>query len=188
MDGAFGLWARACLESAHLAQHIELADSWATDGHKWLQTPYDSGYAIVRDPEAHRRAMTAAASYLLAEAQGERDPSRYVPELSRRARGFATWAMIQALGRRGIGAMVERHCSLAARFAATLAAEPGIRVLNEVELNQAIVRFAAMDEPERGDVLTREVIARVQLGGVDVDVAARSIIDIWREVRKVNGP
>ncbi|MBB5696525.1 pyridoxal phosphate-dependent decarboxylase family protein [Muricoccus pecuniae] len=210
VDGAFGLWARASHEKAHLAQGIDLADSWATDGHKWLQTPYDSGYAIVRDTEVHRRAMTAAASYLPAEAEGERDPSRYVPELSRRARGFATWAMIRALGRQGIAEMVERHCALAQRFAAALATEPGIRILNEVELNQIIVRFGTDEELEQGDTMTKEVVARLQQEGVlfaggaqwrgrtvlrlsviswpttekDVDLSAQSIIEVWREVKR----
>jgi glutamate/tyrosine decarboxylase-like PLP-dependent enzyme len=116
VDGAFGLWARACEAKAHLAAGYEAADSWATDGHKWLQTPYDCGYAIVRDADAHRSAMTIAASYLPPVAEGERDPSHFVPELSRRARGFATWAMIRHLGRDGIAAMVAEHCRLAARW------------------------------------------------------------------------
>jgi glutamate/tyrosine decarboxylase-like PLP-dependent enzyme len=210
VDAAFGLWARVCPDRAHLAQGIELADSWATDGHKWLQTPYDSGYAIVRDAEAHQRAMTAAASYLPPVAEGERDPSHYVPELSRRARGFATWALIQALGRRGIAEMVERHCALARRLAEALAAEPGIEVPHEVELNQVLVRFGVGQEPERGDALTREVIAQVQRDGVcfaggsrwrgrwvmrlsviswptadvDVDLTAQSIINAWRLVQR----
>ena len=121
VDGAFGLWARACEAKAHLAAGYEAANSWATDGHKWLQTPYDCGYAIVRDADAHRRAMTIAASYLPPVAEGERDPSHFVPELSRRARGFATWAMIRHLGRDGIAAMVAEHCRLAARMATRMA-------------------------------------------------------------------
>ena len=95
------------LRRAALAAGIEQADSWATDGHKWLQTPYDCGYAIVRDAQAHERAMSISASYLPTSV-GDRDPSHLVPELSRRARGFATWAMISHLGRDGIAAMVER--------------------------------------------------------------------------------
>lgn len=102
IDGAFGLWAQASEKFSHLSRGVESADSWATDGHKWLQTPYDCGYAIVRDELAHRRAMTIAASYLPLASEGERDPSHYVPELSRRARGFATWAMLKHLGRDGI--------------------------------------------------------------------------------------
>ena len=115
VDGAFGLWARTVPGLAHLAAGFDAADSWATDGHKWLQTPYDCGYAIVRDAEAHRRAMTIAASYLPPVSEGERDPSHFVPELSRRARGFATWAMIRHLGRAGITVMVAEHCRLAAQ-------------------------------------------------------------------------
>ncbi|MGT2490650.1 pyridoxal phosphate-dependent decarboxylase family protein [Cupriavidus basilensis] len=143
VDGAFGLWARACPETAALAAGLEAADSWATDGHKWLQTPYDSGYAIVAHPDAHRRALTAAASYLPHAAGDERDPSQYVPELSRRARGFATWAMLRHLGRAGIADMVARHCRLARRMAARLEEEAGITVLNRVSLNQVIVSFGA---------------------------------------------
>jgi glutamate/tyrosine decarboxylase-like PLP-dependent enzyme len=208
VDGAFGLWARASPDRAHLARGVELADSWATDGHKWLQTPYDCGYAIVRNAEAHRRVMTAAASYLPPEAEGERDPSHFVPELSRRARGFATWALIKALGRYGIAEMVERHCALARRFATALSAEPGVTVLNEVELNQAIIRFGQGEDVEQDNALTREVIARVQQDGIcfaggarwrglwvmrlsviswptteaDVDLAVRAIIGSWRAV------
>ncbi len=161
VDGAFGLWARACPARAALAAGAEDADSWATDGHKWLQTPYDSGYAIVRDAEAHARAMTIAASYLPVTA-GERDPSHYVPELSRRARGFATWAMLRHLGRQGIADMVARHCRLAQRIATALAAEPGVQVMNKVVLNQIIVRFGADRSTEAGDALTRDTIRRVQ--------------------------
>ena len=165
VDGAFGLWARACPDRAYLTASAEDADSWATDGHKWLQTPYDCGYAIVRDAEAHRRAMTIAASYLPPVSEGERDPTHFVPELSRRARGFATWAMIKHLGREGIAAMVERHCRLARRIADGLAAEPGLRVLNDVVLNQVIVRFGTDEPPEVGDHLTRETIRYIQADG-----------------------
>ncbi|MBL8837783.1 MAG: aspartate aminotransferase family protein [Alphaproteobacteria bacterium] len=176
VDGAFGLWARVSPPHRALASGVEGADSWATDGHKWLQTPYDCGYAIVRDGEAQRRAMTAAASYLPAAASGDRDPTHFVPELSRRARGFATWAMIRTLGRQGIAAMVDRHCRIAARMAAILAAESGVAVLNTVELNQVIVRFGGDGPPERGDDATKAVIARVQADGVCFVGGAR-----WRD-------
>ena len=166
VDGAFGLWARAAPARRPLAGGLELADSWATDGHKWLQTPYDCGYAIVRNELAHRRAMTIAASYLPMAAEGERDPSHYVPELSRRARGFATWAIIKALGRAGIAEMVERHCRIARHMADVLAREPGIAVVNDVVLNQAVVRFGANEAGERADQLTRDTIARIQQDGV----------------------
>lgn len=156
VDGAFGLWAQAAPDRRHLTAGIEQADSWATDGHKWLQTPYDCGYAIVRHELAHRRAMTIAASYLPMAAEGERDPSHYVPELSRRARGFPTWAVIKALGRSGIAEMVERHCRFAALIAGEVAKEPGIAVLNDVVLNQAVIRFGDSDS------ITRATIARLQ--------------------------
>jgi glutamate/tyrosine decarboxylase-like PLP-dependent enzyme len=165
VDGAFGLWARASSKTRDLAKGIEGADSWATDGHKWLQTPYDSGYAIVRHELAHRRAVTIAASYLPMAAEGERDPSHYVPELSRRARGFPTWAMIKHLGRSGIAAMVERHCDVAKLMAKKLGEESGIEVLNDVVLNQIIVRFGKGETIERGDQLTRDTIARIQADG-----------------------
>jgi glutamate/tyrosine decarboxylase-like PLP-dependent enzyme len=210
VDGAFGLWARACPETKGMTAGVDDADSWATDGHKWLQTPYDCGYAIVRHPEAHRRAMTAAASYLPVEAGGERDPSHYVPELSRRARGFATWAILKHLGREGIGDMVSRHCALARRFAERLAAEPGVRVLNDVVLNQFVVRFGRDDPVADGDRMTKEVIARVQKDGTcyaggaawrgkwvmrlsvigwptteaDIDLSAQAIIKAWRASRE----
>jgi glutamate/tyrosine decarboxylase-like PLP-dependent enzyme len=176
VDGAFGLWARACPRLAHLAGGLEDADSWAVDGHKWLQTPYDCGYAIVRDAEAHRSAMTISASYLPPVAEGERDPTHYVPELSRRARGFATWAMIRHLGRDGIAAMVERHCRLARWMAERLGAEAGIHVLNDVVLNQVIVRFGSADAGEEADALTVETIARIQADGMLFAGGAR-----WRE-------
>ncbi len=165
VDGAFGLWARTSSKLSHLAAGVDGADSWATDGHKWLQTPYDSGYAIVRHEMAHRRAMTIAASYLPMAAEGERDPSHYVPELSRRARGFPTWAIIKHLGLSGISAMVDRHCEVARVMAAKLAAEPGIEILNTVVLNQIIARFGSGETPERADELTRKTIARVQADG-----------------------
>ncbi len=209
VDGAFGLWARACPALAHLGAGVEGADSWATDGHKWLQTPYDCGYAIVRDANAHRRAMTIAASYLPGAAEGERDPSHYVPELSRRARGFATWAMLLHLGRQGIAGMVEGHCSLARHLAGRLAGEPGIGVVNDVVLNQVLVRFGADATRSTGDDLTLRTIRRIQEDGTmfaggaqwngdwvmrvsiishltnvaDIDRSAEAILRAWREVR-----
>lgn len=166
VDGAFGLWARATPARRGKAQGIDLADSWATDGHKWLQTPYDSGYAIVRDEAAHRRAMTIAASYLPPTQEGERDPSHYVPELSRRARGFATWAIIKHLGRAGIAEMVERHCRVARLMADRFKNEQGIAVLNDVVLNQMLLRFGADEPAETSDRLTQQTITRIQQDGV----------------------
>lgn len=158
IDGAFGLWARATKTHRALGEGLELADSWSVDGHKWLQTPYDSAYAIVRDAQAHLRAMQIAASYLPASAGADRAPADYVPELSRRARGFATWAMIRLLGREGIASMVSRHCALARRFAQKLGAEPGVEILNDVALNQVAVHFGS-------DAQTHAVIAQVQASG-----------------------
>jgi glutamate/tyrosine decarboxylase-like PLP-dependent enzyme len=160
VDGAFGLWARTTASHGHLAEAAELADSWAVDGHKWLQTPYDCGFAVVRDREAHRRAMMVAASYLPSVGAGERDPAHFVPELSRRARGFPAWAMLRHFGRAGIAELVERNCRQAQLIAATVAAEPGIAVLNEVVLNQLILRFGDDDQRTLG------TIARLQDDGV----------------------
>ena len=176
IDGAFGLWARACPQKAHLTLGIDKADSWAVDGHKWLQAPYDCGYAIVAHPHDHRRSMTSHASYLPLALDSERAPSDFVPELSRRARGFATWALIRHFGRQGIAEIVHRHCQLAQQMAEKLSEEPGVLVQNEVELNQLIVRFGTDENPQRGDELTEKVIARVQAGGVCFVGGAR-----WRQ-------
>ncbi len=159
VDGAFGLWARATLTHRHLGEGLELADSWSVDGHKWLQTPYDCAYAIVKDASAHARSMRIPASYLPSSGDDARNPSDFVPELSRRARGFATWAMIRRLGRRGIAEMVTRHCAQARLFAQKLAEAPGVTVLNEVVLNQVAVHFGS-------DAQTKAVIARVQADGI----------------------
>ncbi|KQV81727.1 pyridoxal-dependent decarboxylase [Rhizobium sp. Root1220] len=165
IDGAFGLWAQASPQRRHLTAGVALADSWATDGHKWLQTPYDCGYAIVRDELAHRRAMTISASYLPLASEGERDPSLYVPELSRRARGFATWAMIKHLGRSGVQDLVDRACEAAAAMAAALARVQGIAVINDVVLNQIIVRFGSDLPAEQANALTKRTIAALQHEG-----------------------
>ncbi len=155
VDGAFGLWALAAPERAHLATGVADADSWATDGHKWLNVPYDSGLAFVRRPEHLRRTMMQSAAYLI---QGEtREPSQYTPESSRRARGVEIWAALRALGRSGVADLVEQTCRHAARFAEGLRAA-GYRVLNEVVINQVLVSFG-------DDDLTRRVIARLQEDG-----------------------
>jgi glutamate/tyrosine decarboxylase-like PLP-dependent enzyme len=162
VDGAFGLWAQAAPGRQEQTAGVEAADSWATDGHKWLQTPYDCGYAIVRDAEAHRRAMAISASYLPPAEGAEREPSAYVPELSRRARGFATWAMIRQLGRDGVAEMVERCCRLAALMGERIAAEPGVALVTPVALNQFMIRFGA-DQPDAiGDALTQATIRHLQ--------------------------
>jgi glutamate/tyrosine decarboxylase-like PLP-dependent enzyme len=155
VDGAFGLWAAASPRYAHLVQGVADADSWATDAHKWLNVPYDSGLAFVRDPAALKRAMSVTAAYL---PQGEhREPSQYTPELSRRARGVEIWAALRSLGRSGLSELIERNCALARRFSSELQ-KGGCEILNEVVLNQVLVSF--------GDATrTRQVIARVQQDG-----------------------
>jgi glutamate/tyrosine decarboxylase-like PLP-dependent enzyme len=136
VDGAFGLWAAASPELRHLTRGLERADSWATDAHKWLNVPYDGGLAIVADRAAHRAAMALSAAYLV--AGDERDNYDYTPEASRRARGFAVYAALRSLGRRGVAELVERHCAQARRFASLLA-DGGAEILNDVVLNQVLV-------------------------------------------------
>jgi len=156
VDGAFGLWAAASPAHAHLVRGLGGADSWATDAHKWLNVPYDSGLALVRDAHALRAAMAITADYLPTESEF-RNPSDYTPELSRRARGVDVWAALRTLGRGGVAALVERCCAHARRFAEELAAM-GCPVLNEVVLNQVLVSFGDADT-------TRRVIAALQREG-----------------------
>jgi glutamate/tyrosine decarboxylase-like PLP-dependent enzyme len=155
VDGAFGLWAAAAPAKHALAAGIDLADSIATDGHKWLNVPYDSGLVFVRDRRALNAAMAASAAYLI---EGEtRDPHLFVPEMSRRARGIEVWAALRSLGRRGLAELIERNCRHAERVANELR-KAGHQVLNEVTLNQVLVSFG---DPER----TRRVIAAIQQDG-----------------------
>lgn len=155
IDGAFGLWAAANPRYEHLIKGAAGADSWATDAHKWLNVPYDSGLAFVKDAAALKDAMSLTAAYL---PQGEhREPSQYTPELSRRARGVEIWAALKSLGRAGLADLIERNCRLARRFAEGLQ-RGGCEILNEVVLNQVLVSFG-------NDTRTREVIERVQRDG-----------------------
>lgn len=156
VDGAFGLWARASKRLAHLGVGIEKADSWATDTHKWLNVPYDSGVAFIRDGEACRAAMSVTAEYL-PSSLAQRNPSDYTPELSRRARGVEVWAALLALGRDGLDDMVARHCRQARRFAKRLS-DAGFEILNEAVLNQVLVAFGDADR-------TARVIAAIQAEG-----------------------
>jgi len=156
VDGAFGLWAQASTQLARLARGVELADSWATDAHKWLNVPYDSGLAFVREPGALPAAMAITAEYL-PTAGAARNPSDYTPELSRRARGVEVWAVLRSLGRSGLAEMLERNCRQARRFAARLA-DAGYEILNDVVLNQVLVSFGAPQATQR-------VIAAVQDDG-----------------------
>jgi glutamate/tyrosine decarboxylase-like PLP-dependent enzyme len=146
VDGAFGLWAAAASERAYLMQGFDQADSWATDAHKWLNVPYDSGLAFTRNAEAMRAAMSVTAAYLPVEEQ--REPSHYTPELSRRARGVDVWAAMRSLGRSGIADLVERCCRHAERFAEVLHAA-GFEILNEVVINQVLVSFGDAETTNR---------------------------------------
>ncbi|MBA4161208.1 MAG: aspartate aminotransferase family protein [Novosphingobium sp.] len=166
VDGAFGLWARASAKHRHLLDGIEQADSMATDGHKWLQTPYDCGFTIVRHEQAHRRAMDMTASYLTRDNEQYRHPGAYVPELSRRSRGFAAWAMMRRLGRAGIARMVDEDVRVAQHLAQGIAAIPGVEVVNQPELNQFMVRFGAGTTPEEGDRLTQLTVDQIQRDAV----------------------
>jgi glutamate/tyrosine decarboxylase-like PLP-dependent enzyme len=176
VDGAFGLWAAAAPSLRHLVRGAERADSWATDAHKWLNVPYDSGVAFCAHPDAHRAAIGVTASYLVhANDPRERDAVDWTPEFSRRARGFAVYAAIRSLGRSGIAAMVERSCAHARRFAELLEGN-GMTVLNDVVLNQVLVRCAP------------DVVERVQqdgtcwLGGTqwNGEHAIRISVSNWR--------
>jgi glutamate/tyrosine decarboxylase-like PLP-dependent enzyme len=160
VDGAFGLWAAASPRFVHLVAGAERADSWSTDGHKFLNVPYDSGIVFCAKPEAHRRAMSIHADYLVHAGEGgPRDQMDWTPEFSRRARGFPVYAAIRSLGRSGVAELVERCCDLAQRFAAGIVEVPGVEVLNDVVLNQVLFRFSSDDE-------TATKLAAVQQSGV----------------------
>jgi glutamate/tyrosine decarboxylase-like PLP-dependent enzyme len=156
VDGAFGLWAKAAPRLKSLARGLERADSWATDAHKWLNVPYDSGLAFSRDPHALRAAMAVTAEYLPSES-ARRNPCDFTPDFSRRARGVEVWAAMRSLGRAGLAELFDRNCRQATRFADALRAA-GHTILNEVVLNQVLVAFG---DAER----TRRVIADVQKEG-----------------------
>jgi glutamate/tyrosine decarboxylase-like PLP-dependent enzyme len=156
VDGAFGLWAAASPALRARAAGIERADSWATDAHKWLNVPYDSGLAFVRDVHPLRAAMAITAEYLPTETP-HRNPSDHTPELSRRARGVEVWAALRTLGREGVAQMIDRTCRHARRFAEGLAAA-GFEILNDVVLNQVLVAFGDAQKTER-------VVAAIQADG-----------------------
>lgn len=211
VDGAFGLWAAAAPARRHLTRGVDLADSWAVDAHKWLNVPQDCGIAIVARPPAHRAALSTSAAYLIKDAGSGRDPVDWTPEFSRRARSVPVYAVLRQLGRQGVADLVERCCVLARRMGERLAAEPGVTVLNDVVLNQALVRFGG--DGEDGDAMTRAVVDRVQregtcwLGGTvwqgraamrisvihwsttaaDVDASAAAILRCFAAVRQCRG-
>lgn len=166
IDGAFGLFARASRSKRHLTEGVELADSWATDGHKWLNVPFDSGFAFVRDREAHRASMTVSASYIAAEKQA-RDQIDWNPEWSRRGRGFAVYAAIKELGRAGLEELIDRCCAHSRAIVDGIGELNGAEVLWRPDLNQGLVRFL---DPRPGipadhDAFTERVIAQVNASG-----------------------
>jgi len=208
VDGAFGLWAAAVPELSGQVSGLGRADSWATDAHKWLNVPYDSGLAIVADPAPHRAAMGLRASYLQRGEDEERSGMDWVPESSRRARVLPLYALLRSIGGNGIADLVRRTSVLARRMADRLAAEPGVRILNDVVLNQVLVQFAGTRGYD-ADETTREVIVRVQSDGTcwaggavwqgrqamrisvsnwstteaDIDRSADAIVGCYREAR-----
>jgi glutamate/tyrosine decarboxylase-like PLP-dependent enzyme len=183
VDGAFGIWAAVSARLRHLVDGLERADSWTTDAHKWLNVPYDSGIVLCAHPESHRAAMTTTASYLIQD-EGERrvrDQVDWVPEFSRRARGFAVYAALRSLGRSGLTELVERCCAGAARFAEAIAEVDGVELLNEVVLNQVLFRF---ESDERTDDALRRVQedGRVWMSGTTWDgrKAIRVSVSNWQ--------
>jgi glutamate/tyrosine decarboxylase-like PLP-dependent enzyme len=159
VDGAFGLWAASSPAKRPLLAGLERADSWAMDCHKWLNVAYDCGFVAVRDREAHYAATRMSAAYLVPAVGGDLDPFDWVPEASRRARATPVYAALRSLGREGVAALVDRSCALARRISKRLEAENGVAILNDVVLNQVLVRFG--DD----DARTRAVIAAVQEDG-----------------------
>ena len=160
VDGAFGLWVAATADRRHLVNGIARADSVATDAHKWLNVPYDSGIVFTAHPISHRRAMTLSAAYIIETAK-ERDPHEFVPEESRRARAIPVYAALRSMGRQGVADVVERCCRLATRLGEALRQDDGLEVLNDVVINQVLVRVRG---DQSGDA-TRAMIARVQADG-----------------------
>ncbi|MCB1449260.1 MAG: aspartate aminotransferase family protein [Nitratireductor sp.] len=209
VDGAFGLWARADPQLRAMTEGVEMADSWVVDGHKWLQVPFDSGYAIVRDAAALQSSMATRASYLPTQDMNDRVPSYLVPELSRRARGLPTWAALKSLGRAGVVRMVRRHCDLARQIAHDLGSVAGIRVMNDVVLNQIILRFGEdsdsvearkslatavidllVDEGQiyvggalwRGEWVMRISVISADITEKDAKAASQAIVSAWARI------
>ena len=208
VDGAFGLWAAASPAYAHLVDGIELADSWACDGHKWLNLPYDSGFAFCAHPLVHATAMAYTAEYLTGQVEGRVYGSGdFVPESSRRARGFAAWAGLRSLGRQGVADLIDRCCALARRFADRLQAIEGVDVVNDVVLNQVLVRVGdtafthRVEEAVqrdgtawlggtvwRGERLLRMSVSNWTTTEHDVDRTVASIASVIRALRSEERP
>lgn len=202
IDGAFGVWARVLTELGTVTRGLDLADSWSVDGHKWLQIPYDLGFAVVRHPEAHRRAMDISASYLNSGPEDGRNPTHFGPELSRRARGFAAWAVMRHLGRAGIAELLRGHCAAARVLEDRLAELPGVAIEGSRVLNQVVLRlpgqehhiadlvrrlnsemgFFVRDTEWRGErVLRLSVIAQTQ-AAAHADALAQAIAQVLRDL------
>jgi glutamate/tyrosine decarboxylase-like PLP-dependent enzyme len=205
IDGAFGLWVATSKRFRHLLAGAERADSWATDGHKWLNVPFDSGFVFVADPQPHRAAMSQTASYRIS-VDNARDQVDWNPEWSRRGRGFPVYAAIRSLGQSGIAELVERCCEQASRLVAGIGALPGAEVIAAPQINQGLVRFLSADGNH--DRRTETVIQRIQAKGIawfggttwknnrvmrisvcnwrtsanDVDRAIESVREVLREV------
>ena len=182
VDGAFGIWAAVSPSLRHLVKGLERADSWTTDAHKWLNVPYDSGIVLCAHPQSHRSAMTVQAAYLIQDDAGRvRDQVDWVPEFSRRARGFAVYAALRSLGRSGLVELIDRCCAQARRFAGQIAELPGAEILNEVVLNQVLFRF---EDDERTDAAVAAVQASgdVWMGGTTWDgrKAIRLSVSNWQ--------
>jgi glutamate/tyrosine decarboxylase-like PLP-dependent enzyme len=165
VDGAFGLWAAVSPKYRHLLKGVERADSWTTDGHKWLNVPFDCGFAFVASPEAHRDSMSHRAAYLTHDEHA-RDQMDWTPEWSRRARGFSSYAALRQLGRAGLASLIERSCGHTRYLVSELARLPGVLVLSEPVLNQALVRFedprpnaTPADHDRRTDSIISAVVA-----------------------------
>lgn len=165
VDGAFGLWANASPRHRHLLAGVEHADSWATDGHKWLNVPYDSGFAFVAHPRAHRNAMSYAASYIATNDQ-VREQSDWNPDWSRRGRGFAAYAALRQLGRDGVASLIDNCCDAARRLVKGIGALPGAELVWEPQINQGLVRFldprpgaTESEHDQRTDTVTAAVVA-----------------------------
>jgi glutamate/tyrosine decarboxylase-like PLP-dependent enzyme len=172
VDGAFGLWAAVVPSLRDHVAGLAGADSWTTDAHKWLNVPYDSGIVICRDVAAHHAAMTLGAAYYVETEGGERDPYNWVAESSRRARGFPIYAALRSLGRSGLADMIDHCCAIARRMAGGLQGAVGVEILNDVVLNQVLVRFSppsgsdgAATDPAAIDDFTRRVVAAIQADG-----------------------
>jgi glutamate/tyrosine decarboxylase-like PLP-dependent enzyme len=155
VDAAFGLWAGASPKKSYLTKGVELADSWATDAHKWLNVPYDSGIVFVKNPDDLRSAMSMEAAYL--DQSGSRIPYHYTPELSKKARAFEIWATLRSLGKKGIADLIDRTCSHAQKFADGLI-NAGYKILNEVVVNQVLVSFGSSE-------ITDKIISDIQKDG-----------------------